>query len=406
MKNLVRDDILDGNGRVTHFVVVKKDITRRVNADIELSALNERANRCLTYLQAAHNVDAAIRIAEDLSNLTHLFLGELCATLRVDAAALWLAEPGDGEFRCEGERNVGVPWTADGLISRRQRLVREVARTSSVLISKGDECAALGLPSSTEWYGRLPLIVHGHVIGVLEITALAPAPDDGDWMNCLEMIATLGALAIHNARLFEELQDAHAEVVQAYDATLAGWSHAVDLRDRETEGHSQRVTEWALTLGRRLGLSADDLAHIRRGALLHDVGKLGVPDRILGKPGPLTPEEWEVMRLHPGHAYDWLSRIGYLGAALDIPHAHHERWDGSGYPRGLKGDAIPLAARLFSIVDVWDALTSDRPYRAAWSASMAREYIADQSGKQFDPAIVVEFLKLLESVELNASRAA
>jgi PAS domain S-box-containing protein/putative nucleotidyltransferase with HDIG domain len=189
-----------------------------------------------------------------------------------------------------------------------------------------------------------------------------------------------------------EVRQSRAELARAYDATLVGWVQALDLRDKETEGHSLRVTEMAVRLARVLGIGGEALEHIRRGALLHDIGKLGIPDRILLKPGPLTEEEWELMRKHPVYAYEWLQAIPYLHPALDIPYCHHEKWDGSGYPRGLRGEEIPLAGRIFALADVWDALRSDRPYRPAWSEEAVREHIRSLAGSHFDPHIVDVFL--------------
>jgi len=191
------------------------------------------------------------------------------------------------------------------------------------------------------------------------------------------------------------LEQVHLQLLAAYDATIEGWSRAMDLRDKETEGHTQRVTLLSEKLARLAGVSEVGLIFFRRGALLHDIGKLGVPDAILLKPDKLTAEEWDIMRQHPQYAYDMIHPIEYLRPALDIPYCHHEKWDGSGYPRGLKGEEIPLAARIFAIIDVWDALTSDRPYRPAWDEEKTREYINEQSGKHFDPHIVELFNKLM-----------
>jgi putative nucleotidyltransferase with HDIG domain len=180
---------------------------------------------------------------------------------------------------------------------------------------------------------------------------------------------------------------------------LEGWSNALDLRDKETEGHTLRVTELTLQVAQSLGVSEEQLVHIRRGALLHDIGKMGVPDSILLKPGALTEEEWVIMRKHPVYAYELLSPIKYLEPALDIPHYHHEKWDGSGYPRGLKEDQIPFAARIFAIIDVWDAVRSDRPYRPAWPEEKAIDYIRSQSGKHFDPKILDAFLTMIPAMQ-------
>jgi putative two-component system response regulator len=194
----------------------------------------------------------------------------------------------------------------------------------------------------------------------------------------------------------EKLQTANKRLSDAYEATIEGWSHAMDLRDHETEGHSRRVTELSLKLAVAIGMSDENLVHMRHGALLHDMGKIGIPDAILHKPDKLTDEEWQIMRTHPDLAFNMLNSIDYLREALEIPYFHHERWDGSGYPQGLKGEQIPLAARIFAVADVWDALTSDRPYRRAWTQEEAINYIREQSGKHFDPQVVELFLKVIE----------
>ena len=190
------------------------------------------------------------------------------------------------------------------------------------------------------------------------------------------------------------LQEAHSKLLKAYEETITGWSRAMDLRDRETEGHSQRVTELTIELAKIMELDDNELLQIQRGALLHDMGKLGIPDHILHKPGPLTEKEWAIMKKHPQYTYDMLYPIEYLRPALDIPYCHHEKWDGTGYPRGIQGEEIPLAARIFAIADVWDALTTDRPYRPAWTKEKAIEYIREQSGLHFDPDIVEKFIEI------------
>jgi len=192
------------------------------------------------------------------------------------------------------------------------------------------------------------------------------------------------------------LEEAHKKLLEAYEATIEGWSRAMDLRDKETEGHTQRVTKMTVDLSRAMGMNEEQLVHARRGALLHDMGKLGIPDNILLKPDTLTKEEWGVMRMHPQYAHEMLEKIEYLNPALDIPYCHHEKWDGSGYPRGLKEEEIPLVARVFALVDVWDALTSDRPYRSAWPEEKVLAHIREQSGKHFDPKVVEMFLKLTQ----------
>jgi putative nucleotidyltransferase with HDIG domain len=243
------------------------------------------------------------------------------------------------------------------------------------------------------YYG-VPLITKGQVKGVLEVFHRSALEPDGEWFDFLNALAGQAAIAIENSMLYESLQHANLELTLAYDATIEGWSRALDLRDKETEWHTQRVTEMTVNLARAFGLSEAELAQVRWGALLHDIGKMGVPDGILHKPNSLTDEEWMAMKEHPTYAYKLLSPIRYLRLALDIPYCHHEKWDGSGYPRGLKGTQIPLVARIFAVVDVWDALTSDRPYRPAWTEEEAHTYIRASSGTHFDPQVVDVFIQI------------
>lgn len=209
-------------------------------------------------------------------------------------------------------------------------------------------------------------------------------------------LASQGAIAIDNAVLFESLQRSNEQLSLAYDETIKGWSRALDLRDRETQGHSERVTTQTLQLARRLGIIDAEIGHIWRGALLHDIGKMAIPDVILHKVRTLDEDEWIVMRQHPTYAYQLLSPIPYLKHALDIPYCHHERLDGSGYPRGLRGEEIPMAARLFAVVDVWDAMRSDRPYRPAISAKKTAEYLSSEAGVKFDAEAVRIFLDMVD----------
>ena len=239
-------------------------------------------------------------------------------------------------------------------------------------------------------------MVKGKVKGVLEMFQRTPLQPYPEWLDFLNTLAGQAAIAIENSALFENLERSNQELSQAYDATIVGWSRALDLRDRETEGHTLRVTEMTLNLARAFGLPEEQLFYVRWGALLHDIGKMGVPDHILLKPGALTEEEWLLMRSHPEIAHDLLKPIAFLAPALDIPYCHHEKWDGTGYPRGLKGEDIPLVARLFAVVDVWDALRSDRPYRLAWPRGKTLEHIKSLSGTHFDPKAVESFLELIK----------
>ena len=214
-------------------------------------------------------------------------------------------------------------------------------------------------------------------------------------------VLSLFVLALVSFLVTRILTQTIREVIQAYDETIQGWSMALELRDPLTKGHSERVVKLTLQLARLMGVKESQLIHLRRGVLLHDLGKMAVPDSILNKAGPLTELEWEVMRRHPIYAYQFLSSIDYLAPALEIPYCHHEKWDGTGYPRGLKGDQIPLSARIFAVVDVWDSLTSERVYRSTWSREQALEYIRDQSGKYFDPRVANTFCQIIAEADMD-----
>jgi putative nucleotidyltransferase with HDIG domain len=248
-------------------------------------------------------------------------------------------------------------------------------------------------------YHAVPLAAKGHLFGVLEVFERRETTRGPGWYEFLETIAGQLAIAIDSRRLLEKLARTNEELEAAYDVTLAGWSRALELRDRETRGHSERVVDLAVRLAREMGMPAAQIVHVKRGALLHDIGKMGIPDQILLKPGPLTEEEWGVMRQHPKLALELLSPIEFLAPALDIPYGHHERWDGTGYPTGLAGEAIPLAARVFAVADAWDALRVERPYREVWSAEKVKSYLRQEAGARFDPAVVEVFLGMLERPE-------
>ncbi len=240
-----------------------------------------------------------------------------------------------------------------------------------------------------------PLLWKDEVLGAFHVEHPSPNAFGSDDIEIVSLFAEQAAVAIANARLIYNTETARKELELGYTATLEGWVRALDLRDQETEGHTQRVTDLTVELARRMNVAEDQLEPIRRGALLHDIGKIGIPDAILRKPGPLTEDEWRVMRRHPQMAWDMLSPIEYLRTALAIPYSHHERWNGSGYPLGTKARQIPLAARIFAVIDVYDALRSDRPYRNGWPEERVIDYIKDHTGTSFDPEIVEAFLAMV-----------
>jgi len=367
-------------------------------------SLHETTRRRFYHLKALRAIDMAIANNLDLRHLLNIFLSEVVAQLLVDAAdVLWL-DPGTQTLKYVGGIGLSDAASEQIALPLETEAIRQIMREQKqVYWSTAPELATrLGRPAlqaeNFTAYCGVPLLVKETTIGVLEIFHRAPLEPDADWFDFLETLAGQGAIAMDSAALREALHHSNLELLMAYDATIEGWSRALDLRDHETEGHTQRVTELTIWLARALDVPEAEQVHIYRGALLHDIGKMGIPDGILLKAGPLNAEELAVMRRHPDYAYQMLSPINYLRPALDIPYCHHEKWDGTGYPRGLKGDQIPRAARLFSVVDVWDALSSDRPYRRAWPKARVREHLRGLSGKDFEPGIVDAFLKMMDEM--------
>jgi|GEM_PF-2182299 PAS domain S-box-containing protein/putative nucleotidyltransferase with HDIG domain len=369
-------------------------------SSLRRALLHEQTERQLQRLVALHNIDLAITSNFDLRQILKVLLEQVCGQLQVDAGDVFLYRPDQGQMEFAAGR---------GFIAPRE-LPRNVPLAGSWLGRVVNEQLPIPIPqpfSTGDPRGRaltgregfvfgvaLPLVSQGQVQGVLEIFHRAPLEPPPEWFEFLDALGTQAAIAIVKATLLDNLQRSNSRLRLAYDTTIEGWSRALDLRDKETEGHSTRVSAMALRLARAMGYDEEQLLHIRRGALLHDIGKMGIPDRILLKTGPLNESEWELMRQHPRFGYELLSPIEHLRPALDIPYCHHEKWDGSGYPRGLKGEQIPLAARIFSVVDTWDALRSDRPYRAGWSAEKVADYLQRKAGSDLDPAVVAAFLAL------------
>lgn len=371
--------------------------------------LHEQTVKQLKRLSALHQIDLAVTSSLDLRYTLQILLDQVITQLGVDAACALTYNPQDQAleyaasrgFTTDALRHTHLPIGQGyaGLAAKEQRTIFVAdlnARTTDFL--RSPSFSAEGFVT----YYAVPLVVRSQIKGVLEVFHRSRLKNDLEWLDFLEALASQAAIAIENAFLYRDLQQSNMDLNLAYDATLEGWSRALDLRDKDTEGHTQRVTEITLKLARAIGISEADIVNVRRGAMLHDIGKLGVPDHVLLKPSPLTEEEWTLMRLHPIYAYQLLSHIPYLRPAIDIPYCHHEKWDGSGYPRGLKGEEIPLSARIFSIVDVWDALRSDRPYRKGLDEGMVREYLRNQAGHHFDPKAVNTFLSML-SAEDNIS---
>ena len=378
-----------------HFVTaIMRDITERRHSEAQIKHQFEK-------LTALRNIDMAISSSLDIRVTFNVFLEQVTATLKTDAANILLLNPHSLLLEYVASRGFRTKALQHTHLRLNEGHAGRVALEGRVICipnlkENTGNFASSPLLSEEDFvvYCCAPLISKGNIKGVLEIFYRKAFNIDRDFLDFLESLALQAAIAIDNVSTFNNLQRANIDLALAYDTTMEGWSHALDLRDRETEGHSQRVAEMTVRIGRAMKLSESELDHVRRGALLHDIGKMGVPDAILLKPGQLTGEEWVTMKKHPVYAQEFLSSIAYLRPAMDIPYCHHEKWDGSGYPRGIKGKEIPLPARIFAVVDVYDALHNDRPYRLAWSEEKIREYIRSLSGKDFDPQVVDVFLEI------------
>lgn len=387
--------IRDEAGRITAVLCSGEDVTVRTRTE-------EQARMRLEHLSTLHAIDMIISSNLDLrttlSQIIELVISQFSAdaadVLLLDRHTQILEHAASHGFRTEiirrtrlrlGEGIAGLAALEHRSISVPDLRTPDTSFVRTELIENEGFIA----------YYAVPLFAKGQVKGVLELMHRTPLFLDKEQQDFLEALAAQAAIAIDNATLFEELQRSNIELTLAYDATLEGWARALDLRDQVTEQHTERVTEMTVRLARAMGLSEQEIVHIRRGALLHDIGKIGIPDSILKKQGPLSPEEWEIMRRHPVYAFEMLRHIAYLRPALDIPYCHHERWDGTGYPRGLKGEQIPLAARIFALADVLDALfAKDRPYRTPITVEDACKHIRGLSGTHLDPKVVEVFLSI------------
>jgi HD-GYP domain-containing protein (c-di-GMP phosphodiesterase class II)/HAMP domain-containing protein len=394
----------DRNNQLIGLIHVTRDISdRRKKEELIQTQLNR--------LNALRSIDKAIIGSIDLRISMDIFLDQVVAQLQIDAASVLLLNKHTQLLEYMASKG----FLSSALKHTKLRLGESSAGTAAIeqrIVTIPDLRERMdGFISSKQFgsenfvtYIAVPLIAKGQVKGVLELFHRSPLNAGEDWMEFLEAIADQGAIAIDNATLFDELQRSNTDLTLAYDTTIEGWSRAMDLRDKEAEGHSRRVSDMTLDIARNMGIKEENLVHIRRGALLHDIGKIGVSDSILLKPGPLSGEEWIIMKKHPEYAYNMLCPIEYLRPAIDIPYCHHEKWDGTGYPRGMKGEEIPLAARIFAVVDVWDALNSDRPYRTAWPKDKVIDHIRSLSGSHFDPEVVEAFLHM-ESADVDFSFA-
>jgi len=372
--------VYDGKPAIMHII---HDITDRRQREHEL--------------QAIASLSSALRTASGLKEMLPVIVNEIANLINCDCETIEIIDPQSGDAVVEAAYGM---W--EKLIGQRQKsgtgMNAVIGATRQPFLTSNLEKDARAFYHEWARYGiigcaGLPMVAQEKLIGFIWIGRKSEISRKE--LRLISAVTDIAANAIYRSTLHEQTQKTAAELAEAYETTLEGWAQALELREHETAGHSKRVIKYTVSLAKAFGYNGKDLINIRRGASLHDIGKMGIPDEILLKKGPLTAQEWKVMRKHPIYAYRLLSRIPYLTPALDIPYYHHEKWDGTGYPNGLKGTEIPLPARIFSVIDVWDALSSNRPYRKAWPPDQVVQYLKDQAGKQFDPDIVNTFINLI-----------
>jgi GAF domain-containing protein len=377
-------------------------IASRAALMLEHVRLYQQTDHRLRQLTVLSNIDAAIASSLDLQVTLNILVSQISMHLNADAVDVMLLNPhlqmleyaaGRG-FRGNTIRRVPL------LLGEDQAGIAALERTVVSVFDLSSPQAGLRRPERIAGEDfismyAVPLVAKGQVKGVLELFYRHTVEPDPDWINFLEILARQAAVAVEDASLFNDMQHSLTELAVAYDAAIEGWARVLQMRHHEPDELYQNLTSLTLEMARRLGIAEAEMAHIYRGVLLHNIGKLDISDKILFKSGPLTKEEWDVVRYHPAYAYDFLQSIAYLRPAMSIPYCQHEKWDGSGYPRGLQGKDIPLEARIFSVVNVWTVLQNERPFRAAWDRTRATAYIQEQSGKEFDPEVVDTFLHLI-----------
>jgi PAS domain S-box-containing protein/putative nucleotidyltransferase with HDIG domain len=382
----------DITGDVTGIACIGEDIT-------DFRKNEERVQLQVQRVSALHAIDVVISSSFDARIVFSVIVDQIMKQMGVDAVSIMTYDPVQKQLITVADRGFNFPEkrkTEINLNESHSAMAVLERQTISLTEEQVKDSLTPNVFETEDFVVgyTTPMTIKGQVKGVVEVFNRTPLEPDPGWMEFYETLAGQAAIATENDEMFQRLERALADLTAAYDSTLEGWVKALDLRDKETIGHTQRVAMIVVRFALELGVSGDDLVNIRRGALLHDIGKMGIPDYILNKAGPLTEEERLIIQRHPQYAYELLQPIQYLRPALDIPYAHHERWDGQGYPRGLKGEEIPLAARIFSVVDVWDALGSNRSYRDKWDTERMVAYLEEESGKKFDPNIVKVFIDL------------
>ncbi len=365
--------------------------------------LIEMLRERVKWLEILHQINQQIGIEAKPEELYQILVDKAVEATSAESAALLIYDPDKNIL----QKEVACGWLGtvfDRPLTPDEGISGKIFRTGRLHLSPLISEDPLLIPRNREFVPPdaadigVPVVAEGRVLGVFHIAIKAPAPFDTEFVDIVEMFGSYTGIVIGRMQLIEALRDADRQMRKAYDETLEGWARAIGLRDDDTLQHTMSVVKIAIAIGKRLGLDPKKIEDLRRGALLHDVGKIGIPDAILRKPGPLNDKEAAIMQTHTSFGYELLRPINYLEGAFVVPYCHHERWDGTGYPRQLQGEDIPLLARIFAVADVYDAMTRDRPYRPAHSPQDAVDYVRSQSGRHFDPRVVGAFLAIVDEM--------
>ncbi|NPV41808.1 MAG: PAS domain-containing protein [Anaerolineae bacterium] len=370
---------------------------------IERANLYQRTEKQLAHLESLHAIDQAITSVYDIQVINKIILDQACRALEADAAdILILNEPINALEMVSGRgfidainTNVRIPITtstAGKILLENQQFSIPNLKETPLDFNRN----YIPVENFTSYYAR-PISLKGKTIGVFEVFFKNAYFPEKDWEDFFEALTTQIAVAYDSTQKYSDLQKLQQNMAASLRSTIETWSKSLELHDIESYGHIRRVTNETLEIAKIMGIEEDQLPNIERGALLHDIGKLAIMDGILQKKGTLTEDEWKEIKRHPEISREMLSNVTLLEDAVDIPYSHHENWDGSGYPQGLKGENIPLAARIFAVVETYDAMISPRPYRAALTKQEAIQYLIDQKGKKFDPRVVDLFLETIKT---------
>jgi len=380
-------------------------IADQVSAAIEVANLHRKTQLQVKRLESLHTIDLAITGVFNINVINRLILDEIRKCLGVDAVAILMLNrvtnmlEQTAEIGLKNNQEISTKLAITNTTAGQVFLNRSPCYIKDVNLDADELISMILKKSGFASYFAVPLLIKGESQGVLEVFMSKPYYPDVDWLQFMESLATQIAIAYDSYRAFTNVQKMQRRLERSYDNTLESWSNSLAMLEPGYQENIQWVKDFSASLAEKLGLTPIEISNMERGVLLHDIGKVGVLNDILNKKGSLTAEEWTEVKKHPEIAQQLISNVDVLKDAVAIPYCHHENWDGSGYPRGLKGNAIPIEARIFAVVETFDALTSERPYRSPWKKEDAIAYLREQSGRKFDPQIVESFLDSLRDLK-------